>query len=81
MAVFRQGARRWMASMADIVWGIGVEPKHLTDRTQMCFYIIPRQGAQGDRQVASRNNKQEPRQPKGRRGKVQPQTREGSNED
>ena len=66
--------------MADIVWGIGVEPKHLTDRTQMCFYIIPRQGAQGDRQVASRNNKQEPRQPKGRRGMVPRQTKEGSNE-
>ena len=67
--------------MADIVWGIGVEPKCLTDRTQMCFYIIPLQGAQGDRQVASRNNKQVARQPKGRRAKVQAQqTKEGSNE-
>jgi len=53
--------------MADIVWGIGVEPKCLTDRTQMCFYIIPRQGAQGDRQVASQGDRQVARQPKGRR--------------
>jgi len=58
--------------MAEVVWGIGVEPKCLTDRTQMCFYIIPRQGAQGDRQVA--------RQPKGRRAKVTTQTKEGNNE-
>jgi len=58
--------------MAEVVWGIGVEPKCLTDRTQMCFYIIPRQGAQGDRQVA--------RQPKGRRAKVTTQTKEENNE-
>ena len=66
--------------MADIVWGIGVEPKCLTDRTQMCFYIIPRQGAQGDRQVASQGDRQVERQPKGRRAKVTTQTKEGNNE-
>ena len=64
--------------MADIVWGIGVEPKHLTDRTQMCFYIIPRQGGSGG--VRAGGKQQEPRQPKGRRGKVPRQTKEGSNE-
>ena len=53
--------------MADVVWGVGVEPKCLTDRTQMCFTIIPFQGAQGDRQVASRVDTQVSRQPKGRR--------------
>ena len=65
--------------MGDIVWGIGVEPKHLTDRTQMCFYIIPRQGGSGD--LIAGGHTQEPRQPKGRRGKVPRQTKEGSNED
>ena len=67
-----------MASMADIVWGIGVEPKCLTDRTQMCFYIIPRQGGSGD--VIAGGKQQEPRQPKGRRGTVQSQLKEGTNE-
>jgi hypothetical protein len=65
--------------MADIVWGIGVEPKCLTDRTQMCFYIIPRQG--GSEGVIAGGKQQEPRQPKGRRGKVQSQLKEGTNED
>lgn len=64
--------------MADIVWGIGVEPKHLTDRTQMCFYIIPRQGGSGD--LIAGGKQQEPRQPKGRRGMVQSQLKEGTDE-
>ena len=67
-----------MASMADIVWGIGVEPKCLTDRTQMCFYIIPRQGGSGD--PIAGGKEQQPRQPKGRRGKVRKILKEGSNE-
>jgi hypothetical protein len=62
MAIFLYPVWRWLATMATVVWGIGIEPKCLTDRTQMCFTIIPLQGAQGDRQVA--------RQPKGRRAKV-----------
>ena len=65
--------------MASVVWGIGVEPKCLTDRTQMCFTIIPLQGGSGG--VIAGGKKQEPRQPKGRRGKVQQvTTKEGSNE-
>ena len=64
--------------MGEIVWGIGVEPKCLTDRTQMCFYIIPRQGGSGG--VIAGGKQQEPRQPKGRRGKVQSQLKEGTNE-
>lgn len=54
--------------MANIVWGVGVEPKCLTDRTQMCFYIIPLQGGSGG--VIAGGKEQAPRQPKGRRGKV-----------
>jgi len=65
--------------VASVVWGIGVEPKCLTDRTQMCFTIIPLQGGSGD--PIAGGKKQEPRQPKGRRGKVQQATtKEGSNE-
>jgi hypothetical protein len=67
-----------VASVADVVWGIGVEPKHLTDRTQMCFYIIPRQGGSGG--MIAGGKQEAPRQPKGRRGKVPRQTKEGSNE-
>lgn len=64
--------------MAHIVWGLGVEPKHLTDRTQMCFTIIPLQGGSGD--TIAGGKQQEPRQAKRRRGKVPTQTKEGSNE-
>lgn len=63
--------------MANIVWGVGVEPKCLTDRTQMCFYIIPLQGGSGD--PIAGGKEQQPRQPKGRRGKVK-RLKEGSNE-
>ena len=63
--------------MANIVWGVGVEPKCLTNRTQMCFYIIPLQGGSGD--PIAGGKKQVPRQPKGRRGKVK-RLKEGSNE-
>ena len=51
--------------MADIVWGIGVEPKCLTDRTQMCFTIIPLQG--GSEGMITGGKKTKSRQPKGRR--------------
>ena len=70
MAVFVRPVRGWLVALAKIVWGIGIEPKCLTDRTQMCFTIIPLQGTQGDRQVA--------RQPKGRRAKVLRQGRENN---
>ena len=63
--------------MANIVWGVGIEPKCLTDRTQMCFYIIPLQGGSGD--PIAGGKEQQPRQPKGRRGKVK-RLKEGSNE-
>ncbi|NDG30048.1 hypothetical protein EB118_08205 [bacterium] len=63
--------------MANIVWGIGVEPEYLTDRTQMCFYIIPRQG--GSEDPIAGGHTQVPRQPKGRRGKLK-RLKEGSNE-
>ena len=63
--------------MANIVWGVGVEPKCLTDRTQMCFYIIPLQGGSGN--PIAGGKEQIPRQPKGRRGKVK-RLKEGSNE-
>ena len=66
--------------MANLVWGIGVEPKSLTDRTQMCFYIIPLQGGSGDLIAGGRAQEEVPRQPKGRRGKVQKRFKEGSNE-
>lgn len=41
MDLLKQRKWGWMVAMANIVWGVGVEPKYLTDRTQMCFYIIP----------------------------------------
>jgi hypothetical protein len=44
----------------------------------MCFYIIPRQGGSGG--PIAGGKQQEPRQPKGRRGKVQSQLKEGTNE-
>ena len=65
--------------MANIVWGVGVEPKCLTDRTQMCFYIIPLQGGSGDPIAGGHTQEQVPRQPRGRRGKVK-RLKEGSNE-
>jgi len=67
-----------VATVAGVVWGIGVEPKCLTDRTQMCFTIIPLQGGSGD--PIAGGKQQEPRQAKRRRGKVPRQTKEGSNE-
>ena len=76
MAVFPYPVWRWLATMATVVWGIGIEPKCLTDRTQMCFTIIPLQGAQGyfkgDRQVASRA--------KHRLAKITTQVKEGTDE-
>ena len=78
MAVFGQGTRQWVASVANITWGIGVEPKDLTDRTQMCFYIIPLLGGSGE-PIAGGEHK-EPRRPaKGRRGDVkQSRLKEGT---
>ena len=76
MAVFPYPVWRWMATVATVVWGIGIEPKCLTDRTQMCFTIIPLQGAQGyvkgDRQVA--------RRAKRRRANLTTQVKEGTDE-
>lgn len=60
--------------MAKITWGIGVEPKPLTNRTQMCFYIIPLLGGSGEMIAGGKHSKgkhNEPRRPTGRRGKVQ----------
>lgn len=55
--------------MAKVVWGIGVEPECLTDRTQMCFYIIPGTGGSGGMITGGQVvQSPEPRQPKGRRG-------------
>lgn len=72
MAVFPYPVWGWLATMATVVWGIGIEPKCLTDRTQMCFTIIPLQGTQGDRQVA--------RRAKHRRAKITTQVKEGTDE-
>lgn len=64
--------------MAHIVWGIGIEPRPLTDRTQMCFYIIP--GTGGSEGGITGGKTQAPRRPKGRRGMVHTQEKEGSYE-
>jgi len=79
MAVFRQGTRQWVASVANITWGIGVEPKDLTDRTQMCFYIIPLLGGSGEPIAGGQTQQEKPRRPaKGRRGKTQKRLKEDS---
>jgi hypothetical protein len=58
-----------MATVARVVWGLGVEPKCLTDRTQMSFTIIPLQGGSGEMITGGKETKS--RQPKGRRDKIQ----------
>jgi len=54
--------------VAKITWGIGVEPKPLTDRTQMCFYIIPLLG--GSDGLIAGGRTQISRRPKGRRDMI-----------
>ena len=69
MALLTQRIRKRVVAMARIVWGLGVEPKCLTDRTQMSFTIIPLQGGSGDLITGGKETKS--RQPKGRRDKIQ----------
>jgi len=78
MAVFPYTIWRWLATMATVVWGIGIEPKCLTDRTQMCFTIIPHLGGSGV--MITGGNEYESRQPKGRRDIVRTQKKRGSDE-
>lgn len=69
MALFVSRIRKWMVAMARITWGIGVEPKCLTDRTQMCFYIIPGTGGSGELIAGGKQQQSKPRHPSGERGK------------
>lgn len=66
--------------MAHITWGVGVEPKDLTDRTQMCFYIIPGTGGSGDVIAGGRTQTRSARHPTGGRATVQSRVKEGTNE-